>query len=304
MNRLPEMKQATLVGSLCAGLSIRESAAEAGCSKATALTYAQILRSAGLLPRCACGAEAGHRGWCHERLNRHPSRQEFLRSRWGRTFRYGVRWGRTPAPIRLPIPSVWPFIAQPRGDHALLLKINESLPRQLDEVVRQEAGQEIALAILAGELTEEDLNRETANRFVRSIMKTYPRKHGSPLSLDAPPPWDRAGRPLSETIADLRDHWRGSGETLEFCFRASSGEVVKVNRAELPQLDLDVVREYPRFTIQFVRGEWIVGLCRQQDSWERLGATPTQPDAREAVYRLAAEMDVEPLWDMRPKRAR
>lgn len=82
---------------------------------------------------------------------------------------------------------VWPFVAGAPlvPEHDLLLLINASLPRNINEEVRQEAGQNLAVAVLSGELNIEEV-RAAAPFFVKQAVKACPATRWNGwLSLDA-----------------------------------------------------------------------------------------------------------------------
>lgn len=84
------------------------------------------------------------------------------------------------------VAEFWPFIhiAKDTEEDPLVLEINAALPTYLPEEVRQEAAQEMALAVLEGTLSH-DAIAERSVEFVRAYYRRFGRKHG-PLSLDVP----------------------------------------------------------------------------------------------------------------------
>jgi len=83
-NWLPFRKRRALLDHLMAGRSIRETARLVGCSKVTVSQYRKLIRVAEMfgedirLPKCECGQNAGHRGWCRVRFARSERRQCFM----------------------------------------------------------------------------------------------------------------------------------------------------------------------------------------------------------------------------------
>ena len=88
-NWLPKDKRRSVFDLLMQGRSVRQVAAEVGCSKVTVSHYRKLLAAIEFvggdarLPKCECGQEAGHNGWCRIRYLRSPRRQEVL-ARWRR----------------------------------------------------------------------------------------------------------------------------------------------------------------------------------------------------------------------------
>ncbi|MGI9293435.1 MAG: hypothetical protein ACR2PS_05580 [Pseudomonadales bacterium] len=68
----------------------------------------------------------------------------------------------------------------------LLLKINNAVPAALPDQIRADVCQDLAVAILSGDMAESELDNE-AILFVKKVFKMYPTKWG-PISLDATPP--------------------------------------------------------------------------------------------------------------------
>lgn len=88
-NWLPVTKRKALLDHLMDGRSVRDTARLVGCSKVTVSQYRKIIRVAEMwgedlrLPKCACGQNSGHRGWCAVRYARSPKRQDFMKQ-WRR----------------------------------------------------------------------------------------------------------------------------------------------------------------------------------------------------------------------------
>jgi hypothetical protein len=81
MNVVSKEKLVVISDMLFAGNSIREIRAATGVSKNTVRRYKDVLGVRNIDIRCACGKQAGHRGWCSHRLAKSPARMAFL-SRW------------------------------------------------------------------------------------------------------------------------------------------------------------------------------------------------------------------------------
>jgi hypothetical protein len=144
--------------SLMAGGSIRRVAATHGVSPGTVKRYRSMIATQLCEVICACGAPAGHRGWCAAGFEKSPQRQAFM-SRWG---------ARRPAIIRLPPRPLgiahpearYPF--RPATDiisdgNDLLLFINGIVPRGLPEQLRGDVCQDLICAVLSGELPQCDV---------------------------------------------------------------------------------------------------------------------------------------------------
>lgn len=88
-NWLPIRKRRELLDHLMAGRSVRDTAKLVGCSKVTVSQYRKLIRAAELwgeklrLPKCECGQNSGHRGWCRVRFAKSVKRQEFMQQ-WRR----------------------------------------------------------------------------------------------------------------------------------------------------------------------------------------------------------------------------
>lgn len=83
MNQKPPEVQAKIIAAFLVGKSVRVVARAFHCTKCTALRYRAMAtaQNGGALPLCSCGRPAGHKGWCHDRVQRSVKRQEFL-TRW------------------------------------------------------------------------------------------------------------------------------------------------------------------------------------------------------------------------------
>jgi hypothetical protein len=85
-NWMPDAKRHELLRLLSDGVSIRRAAKLVGCSNVTAWQYRKLIGGAAELygeepiKACACGAEAGHNGWCSARYAVSEKRQRFIRN--------------------------------------------------------------------------------------------------------------------------------------------------------------------------------------------------------------------------------
>lgn len=173
---------------LCAdgSLGIRTLAKAAGVSKNTAKRYIGDFRARGIGLRCACGASAGHQGWCSVRYSRSSARQAWMDA---------LRRQRESSFVR------YPFIIQTRDtpEHELLRFVNAAVPRQLPDQMRADVCQDLAVALLSGEVS-----RERAPALVKKLIsanwKINPSRYG-PLSLDATIPGTESLR-MIDTLAN------------------------------------------------------------------------------------------------------
>lgn len=189
-----------LVECLRLGLSLREAAREAGCGRGTAIRYERLNGPF----TCPCGRERKHRGWCSERLKRHPARQQFLRQWFEQSVAAGTRKRAAVKPIIVPenriIAANWPYLKGKPGDGAELIDaVNAVVPKTFADHQRADICQDLLLAILEGESTIADLKNGTAAA-IKRYYKLHPGKFG-PVSLDAPIP-GTDGMKLIDTIAD------------------------------------------------------------------------------------------------------
>ncbi len=65
--------------------SIKGAARIVGCANNTAMAYREAVIAShedldGVPPKCPCGQNSGHRGWCSHRYSNSPRRQEFMRN--------------------------------------------------------------------------------------------------------------------------------------------------------------------------------------------------------------------------------
>ena len=97
-----------------------------------------------------------------------------------------IKWGKsTGRRVELCYPFV-PAISTPRPEHELLMAINDAVPREIPEDRRADICQELAIAVLIGDVDVSQLG--TAWKAMMSkVYKLHPTTWG-PLSLDAPLP--------------------------------------------------------------------------------------------------------------------
>lgn len=91
---------------------------------------------------------------------------------------------RRPAPDRTPSLEYWPFAQMSADFEPLVVRINASVPKGLPEEIRQEVCQDIAVAVLSGEATIEQipaLVQGAKSRVLRTLWPYFER-----LSLNAP----------------------------------------------------------------------------------------------------------------------
>lgn len=111
-------------------------------------------------------------------------------SRWPTTQFWRTYVGR-PRPLRLvdtaPRALFYPYlIHKPKesgGEWDMLVAINSAVPRGLPDHIRADVCQDICVAILAGEMTIDDLKEEMRG-YIRKVTKMHPLKYGD-VSWDA-----------------------------------------------------------------------------------------------------------------------
>lgn len=103
-----------------------------------------------------------------------------------------LRKGRTAKP-KAPKAEVrqqlfYPFImhnpTRKREGEDLVLAINDAVPASWPEWLRADVCQDLVVAVLSGELKQDELHAENVKEFSRAVFKMHPIKYG-PLSLDA-----------------------------------------------------------------------------------------------------------------------
>lgn len=117
-----------------------------------------------------------------------------------------VAW-RRPRPKLLgpdtPVNPSWPFVTETRTPDIegmdVLTAVDALIPKGLPNQLREDVCQDVVLAVLTGEV-DLDALREPGAPWLKDIFKRYRTKYGT-VSLDAPPPWDKNGRTLLETLA-------------------------------------------------------------------------------------------------------
>lgn len=83
------------------------------------------------------------------------------------------------------ITEFYPYIkGEPTDDHALLLAVEQLVPKTLSNDVRGDICQDMLVAILTGEVTLDNL-RDERPKHLKRLLKGHPLKYGH-LSLDAP----------------------------------------------------------------------------------------------------------------------
>jgi hypothetical protein len=177
-NFLPPEMIARVRDRLLSGEGSRPIAAELGISKATVWRYRGQMVAEGTELRCACGAPAGHRGWCSVRLSKSEARQEFLK-RW-------ARW-KAPALVRASsldrrVVLAYPYIGQGTINNSdLLTAINALVPHWLPDHLRADVAQEMIVDVLTGVLS-----LEHAGASVRRYLSHVNADRYKLVSLDAP----------------------------------------------------------------------------------------------------------------------
>lgn len=113
---------------------------------------------------CPCGLPLSHKGLCSIRKE-------------GRVYIITSRKSEPSLPYLR-----WPFLTSGINVPSYLHTIQEYVPMTLPEQIRAEVCQDLSLAIISGEIVEEQIPF-VAKDFVRNVFKLYPTKYG-PLSLD------------------------------------------------------------------------------------------------------------------------
>lgn len=86
MSQLSNAKVREIMNLLLNSVSVRKTAATVGVSPVTVTRYRKIIQGLVLLsddeelPRCKCGGELGHQGWCKWRYDRSERRQRTLKA--------------------------------------------------------------------------------------------------------------------------------------------------------------------------------------------------------------------------------
>lgn len=130
-----------------------------------------------------------------------------------------------------PLPEFWPFLASTAPKEStgedLLVRLNRLIPKHFGEEVRRELGQELCVAVLTGEVAEDEIPSRLGY-FLKLAYRGLPSKFM--VSLDGPRSSDDE-RSLADMVEDLRDRWteRGNGIT----FRDRNGQVVKSDCSSL-----------------------------------------------------------------------
>jgi len=154
-----------------------------GVAKRTAQSYRKrlILSEPKLL--CPCGKPLGHTEWCSFRFAKSPARQKFIYETWPLT--RPIREKKPKIPIEKSFPFLrWPFLISGRDLPSYVKQINDVIPKTLPEYIRADVCQEMALAILEGQITEEEIPAN-AREYIKQIYKRYSEKWGT-LSLYQP----------------------------------------------------------------------------------------------------------------------
>lgn len=153
MNYLKEEKVKEVSEMLIDGNSIRQAQYITGCSRVTIRKIKRELREKlGYSIRCKCGSLSSHQGWCEHRFKNSIARQNFIRQWTGWDGEKRDKSKRTPKPLTANFN--YPFGAQDN----LLDLINTLVPKSISNLIRGDLCQDIALAVLSGDITKEEIN--------------------------------------------------------------------------------------------------------------------------------------------------
>lgn len=105
---------------------------------------------------------------------------------------------------------VYPFLVRDRGtpEHILIRRVNEVVPQWLPPDRRADICQDLIVAILCGDISEDTLDLSVKD-FTRQILKQFPTHFGD-LSLDAPIP-GTDGLTLLDTLPSDFNPWEEMG---------------------------------------------------------------------------------------------
>jgi hypothetical protein len=92
--------------------------------------------------------------------------------------------------------QVWPY---GDSDDPVILAVNAAIPRTLPQQIREEACQELALAIVAGRCSPKSAARR-ADEFIRKARAGYQFSAKLELSLDLPAPGQTSDTPLRDLL--------------------------------------------------------------------------------------------------------
>ena len=190
---LPTSKIEEIKKLVAAGFSIRAIRERTGISTKAIQKYRRALLAEKPMT-CTCDRPLGHNGVCRQRYGKTPRRRAYIER------------VRRQTPVQPPSAATprWPFI--PPG-HPLRLPlldaIDRAVPHAMPEHIRDDVCQELALAVLAGEIPEGDI-RVHVGSILKRVYALIPMPYGT-RSLDMPLGGKRLT--LSETIASDTFHW-------------------------------------------------------------------------------------------------
>lgn len=113
-----------------------------------------------------------------------------------------------------PVVLAWPYV----GEHTpksiagldLIEAIDAIVPTSLAPATREDVCQDLAVAVLTGEVNLGNL-RDALPKYLDRAFKQFPIKYGH-LSLDSLPPWDKDGRTLGESlVATMQNNYEAVG---------------------------------------------------------------------------------------------
>lgn len=143
-----------------------------------------------------------------QRIDRYAEPGTKTRRSWRRDANYKSRaskkteriaWEQKYGGVIKPVPNFWPFaVRQAPTEHEMLNAIDH-LTRGIPEQWRQDVCQDLVVAVLAGEVTLNNL-KDALPEYVRGVFHAHPMKYGD-LSIDHPSPWSDGDK--DRTLADV-----------------------------------------------------------------------------------------------------
>lgn len=180
MNVIPQIMREQVRLALLGGSSIREVVRVTGIARATVRRVQRdLVHVQKITPKCQCGRNAGHQGWCHARYLTSPARQAAVSrlpkdKAWNAARRADVAARRANRPKRqwnsargnLPLRR-YPYIADPCFLDAMTEYVHSAISARIPDQFRADVCQDVICAILAGELPISEL-KSAAAKFLRA----------------------------------------------------------------------------------------------------------------------------------------
>src|SRR5579863_1453305 len=152
--------EAAMKSDFLSGMSTRAVAKKYGvCEKSAALRRKSLKDAGAIFPNCKCGRSVNHKGMCSDRVKAFAMRP-------------------APEPVNYPRiqKTAWRLsgfheVSEPSPED-LIIAIDAALPRRYSWLVRQEARQEILLALLESRLRLGEV-ADRAHEFIRDVFRQY-----------------------------------------------------------------------------------------------------------------------------------